>query len=883
MDLRRKGIETAADNTCTWLSYQILPPHSNLDDENDTEAQCVPIIARYINQRNLHEMGPERYSKWLDAGGLLWINGKAGSGKSVLIKQAIRDAEQWSKVAKGVVVLNFFFNGRGSVSEKTPTSLFRTLIWQLVNKLPNDYSISAFIAEEYRRKKSVELDVTWHIEDLKILFTKACALAKVTQIVVFLDAFDEMNPEPLNSALDTVRYIDEIANMGRQRTTFRLSVCFSSRHISAIDTWWPQQYSQFCLQEENEEDIKTYVDDVLKSLRRHRQLNIDVAPIRQEIISKANGVFLWVTLVMKRILTDVQSATQHELEARLRDIPVELNDLYRQMMQRIELDRKSKVLQMVTVVLFAERPLTVSECRVALSTVRDPPYHSYVDMEADPNTISTDLQMSRRLQYFTEGLLELKPSTIKDELSGRNIGDRIVQVLHQSVIDFFLDQGGLQIFEDNSLEKLRKNCHDYLSEACISVISMAQASRSTLGQSMETHWMNGFPFLEYAHLNCWRHIRQSNEIGQMHALDHFLAKSSFAFSAWKRTGLWIFGRSPWFVSIKQVSLLNVVVHLGLLACVRYLVDDLGADVNDMGSQISSPLGVAVDNEDYADDMVKIIELLLKRGAKMSGIGGVYGSLLQTMAAFCRPKSFSWLIDNGANIYEKGGAFGTILNAILCGGRDEQDGYPGPRLEMLRTLLDRDPNLLYGVVNGFTTFETAARNDWPKGLDLMLDKAEKIEAWYLVDPQRLLRVAVMEPLWPDHADGHSPFNMVGFILQRFCENISQQQVLQVAEEACRYHNRSIKECGKILRQVAHSVPISAGPRVGMLIEAYHEARVGLIYFLLARYDYTKVNDELQNVIELASECERQYIPGDRWEWQLRICKTISLLTVKSHWR
>ena len=62
-------------------------------------------------------------------------------------------------------------------------------------------------------------------------------------------------------------------------------------------------------------------------------------------------------------------------------------------------------------------------------------------------------------------------------------------------------------------------------------------------------------------------------------------------------------------------------------------------------------------------------------------------------------------------------------------------------------------------------EAAARNNWPQGLDLMLDKVEEIGAPHLVNPKSLLRVAVTEPLWTSHT---SPTKMAGFILRRLGE-------------------------------------------------------------------------------------------------------------------
>ena len=684
LNLRRKGVETAADNTCTWLPYQILPPHLCSNDERNAESEYAPIIVRHITQRNLYAMNPEKYSKWIDTGGLLWINGKAGSGKSVLMKQAIKDAEKWSKKSKNVVVLDFFFNGRGNITERLPTSLFRTLLWQLANHFRDNLSIIALMVEEYRVRKSTEGEIIWHIEDLKELFTRTCALAEAAEIIVFLDAFDKMEPELHYSALEIVRYLDKIAKMGRMEGSFKLSVCFSSRPIPSIETWWPRSYPQFCMQDENEEDIKTYINHVLDSLRDHHRLGLDLISVARGIAAKADGVFLWVTLVMKRVLADVQHATQDELEGRLRDIPAELSDLYRQMMQRIEPAKKPEALRMAMIVLFAKYPLTITEFRIACSAIHNPRFESLEAMELASDIVKTDLQMLRRLRDYTEGLLEVKPSTLEDELSGQNLGDRRVQVLHQFVIDFFLKKGGLRILQDDAYEGLEEKAHGLILEACINAISMAASSQMNESRPARPF----YTFLYYAD-RCWnKHASQSSGTAQKLAMDQFLDNSGQVFLHWRKH----WNRPPSHLSnmdnLDQASLLHVVTYFGLAACAKYLIENCQFNVDTVGSVMRTPLGIAL-----AMGNDEMIRLLLDRGGKVSSTGGVYSNLLQIMAAYGMFKPFRRLINLGADIHEKGGAYGTILNAVLCGGKiTGYRRYHDERLNMVRTLLDRDPQL-----------------------------------------------------------------------------------------------------------------------------------------------------------------------------------------------
>lgn len=103
IDSRRMTIKNAHAKTCGWL---------------------------------LHK--PE-YIDWLDATkmkdhhGFLWIRGKPGAGKSTLMKFALNSAKG---SMRDKVVLHFFFNARGEALEKSTIGMYRSLLFQLLEKIP---------------------------------------------------------------------------------------------------------------------------------------------------------------------------------------------------------------------------------------------------------------------------------------------------------------------------------------------------------------------------------------------------------------------------------------------------------------------------------------------------------------------------------------------------------------------------------------------------------------------------------------------------------------------------------------------------------------------------------------------------------------------------
>ncbi|KAM0712943.1 hypothetical protein Q7P35_000394 [Cladosporium inversicolor] len=80
------------------------------------------------------------YMRWQDVGalseyhGFLWIKGKAGAGKSTLMKFAFNNAEETRSERQ--TVISFFFNARGAPLERSLVGMYRALLYQVLGKVP---------------------------------------------------------------------------------------------------------------------------------------------------------------------------------------------------------------------------------------------------------------------------------------------------------------------------------------------------------------------------------------------------------------------------------------------------------------------------------------------------------------------------------------------------------------------------------------------------------------------------------------------------------------------------------------------------------------------------------------------------------------------------
>src|ERR1700712_4172780 len=105
IDARHETIEIAHTRTCKWL------------------------------------FSKSEYRDWLDNTklsdhhGFFWVKGKPATGKSTLMKFAYAKARKAS--TNDNIIISFFFNARGEKLEKSALGMYRSLLYQLLEKVPH--------------------------------------------------------------------------------------------------------------------------------------------------------------------------------------------------------------------------------------------------------------------------------------------------------------------------------------------------------------------------------------------------------------------------------------------------------------------------------------------------------------------------------------------------------------------------------------------------------------------------------------------------------------------------------------------------------------------------------------------------------------------------
>jgi ankyrin repeat protein len=462
MNFRFAAITDACQSTCQWLFE--TPEYTTWRD-------------RSLRQRH-H--------------GLLWLKAKPGSGKSTVTKCAVEYAQRTFADERTIY---FFFNARGDPLEKTVEGMFRSLLHQMVQDIPQLFrGLSSKDLATYSSQ-------AWPSALLSRIFREAvCALSKDGHLSCYIDALDEGDEDEVRELIDFLEELLEYA----MNNDLSFSVYLASRHYPNISVYHSEALS-LDDHEGHHEDISTYVHRKLRC--RPASMQADLAA---EIIQRSSGVFLWVVLVIRDLNKQSDRGNYHRLRSNLQAMPSGLSALFEQIVSKG--DMSEYTLPALHIVLFAYRALGPLELYSAiLSITQSSSEHSVVlDQDIVDEDIATDFIISS-----SKGLLGVVTEIV---FPFSRISRRSVQFIHESVREFLLGsgmkyldptQGDNIVGEANS--RLAKCCQVYLN---FSLRRLAIPQLEAFGYCNGETLSSSFPFFSYA----WKGILQHSESAACHGI-----------------------------------------------------------------------------------------------------------------------------------------------------------------------------------------------------------------------------------------------------------------------------------------------------------------------------------------------------------------------------
>ncbi|KAH8664466.1 hypothetical protein BX600DRAFT_300735 [Xylariales sp. PMI_506] len=412
---------------------------------------------------------------WLETdqlGPIYWITGKPGSGKSTLMRYiaehdtTVRSLGLWA-AGEQLARASFYFWTSGSEEQRSQTGLLRYLLHQLLSSdtdlIPKAFPDLWHKLSTMTTKERVALQLEWTGPELMGAFKLFLDnVANSTKVCLFIDGLDEFDG-------DHQEIIYFLKGLAERDGKARIKMCLSSRPWRVFEEAFEYCVPNLKLQELTTQDMSQYVRDGLResaNIKRQLEQNPEFEKtLSQAIVQQADGVFLWVRLVVRRILETLDSPTVQlgEIKEFAQSLPKDLEKLFDVLLFRSQtteqLAESAQIFGLVrgreVVADFIKdesaNSLTIWELAFALDELDDAPALDEEVREVEDNDILKRCTLARsRIITRSAGLLDVfskherKNPFVGSGLHGnlglqaRRLAENRVIYLHRTVRDYLV-------------------------------------------------------------------------------------------------------------------------------------------------------------------------------------------------------------------------------------------------------------------------------------------------------------------------------------------------------------------------------------------------------------------------------------------------------------
>ena len=311
------------------------------------------IFADAVPSKHLsHQMN---FKEWLRTGsGIFWICGKAGSGKSTLMRHISNEPrmkqilQNWGANEKLITACYFFFNA-GDTLQKSQQGLIRSMIYDILSQCP--YMIP--IVAQSRLHDHYLGSRPWKISELQDICRKLTQQSMNMKLCFFIDGLDEYD----GVHRDVISIVRELATLPN------IKLCVSSRPWNIFQESFGPIHQQIVLEQHTRTDIELYVKERLGQDQQLVSLTSEgsrASDLIGEIIENAQGVFLWVRLAVNDLLRgSVNHDDISELQRRLHYLPFTLEAYYQRAFDSIDKFYREATAEILLLALEAAQPFSL--------------------------------------------------------------------------------------------------------------------------------------------------------------------------------------------------------------------------------------------------------------------------------------------------------------------------------------------------------------------------------------------------------------------------------------------------------------------------------------------------------------------------------------------
>ncbi|KAI1179821.1 hypothetical protein F4777DRAFT_401145 [Nemania sp. FL0916] len=270
---------------------------------------------------------------------LFWIKGKAGSGKSTLMKHIFENCNSYQR---NTMKANFvhFFEHTGHPMQRNLNGFLRSVLFQLLSR--NSNIIHAVAPSRWEAlflfgEDPKPLDVAELQQMLLSTLHQCYGQSRANTAILFIDALDECE--------DHSGYLEILELLDKMRSCPGIKICISSRPLPQFRDFIGSAPG-FDLENLTRRDIEKFaISEFEAHISKTPGVSIGLG-VKETLVNvitqKASGCFLWAALVVKSLQQCLSARKgDDDLLVFLQNVPVGLNELIRSFVHELDASQSS--------------------------------------------------------------------------------------------------------------------------------------------------------------------------------------------------------------------------------------------------------------------------------------------------------------------------------------------------------------------------------------------------------------------------------------------------------------------------------------------------------------------------------------------------------------
>ena len=443
---------------------------------------------------------PTGFKHWLRSqDGIYWICGKAGSGKSTLMKflsdhpSIHTHLNEWASPDAKHILIPWFFWSAGSPLQRSQEGLFRSLLFQILRRCP---ALIPAICSQRWEDDSIygQKSEPWSLDELSgIIEDLAHHHIPGVRFCLLIDGLDEYDGLPN----DIIRILRSLA----KSPSFKL--CVSSRPWNEFQEAFGEGKcdGNIFLENFTKGDIERFVKDILEkdeTFTAAEQRDRRYGQFVQDVINRAQGVFLWVELVVNRLLKGLGEKNRlDDLRKKLKTMPPTLEEYFQRIFDKIDVSDWTESAQVFLTTAHAVQPLSIAAYHYLEQEGREPGFAKRAPVQpmSQAQLLTLYKDVHDRLNFLCKDLIEI--TEIKVDTS---LVDYQVDFLHKTVKDFLMTKDMHELLLKRATEDHANDWDTYRS-LCNAALARAKSLPLQQGirQGLNTLFNLVDEFMYYAH------------------------------------------------------------------------------------------------------------------------------------------------------------------------------------------------------------------------------------------------------------------------------------------------------------------------------------------------------------------------------------------------